>query len=493
MKAVIAIPSVIDFYFTPRRAAALGALVLDRELMELGWDTEILNFPILKQPHNLPLPAELNYLQKYIIPGEKGPVSWFRRYQRFGLDSQAAARQISLGYPDLVCISSFAWGYAEEARDLAVAIARELPQVPIIIGGHAPSALPEYFVNLRHPVFPNKPLFSLVAAGEIEGFASELINALSGSRQFLDFRRKSSENTLRPIAGESLSLGARRSVSAIFTRGCPRQCRFCSNHICHGREFRVSAPESWAISVTEAMGESAAINLNIEDDNILYRKKDFFRFLNSLKTRLPNMSFMAENGLDYLLLEKADIRRLKELGFNRLNLSLAVLSRETGVGESRESDPEKLSLLIREASEQDLPVTTHFISGLSGDSAEDIVTTLLFLDKLPTEIGISNFYPVPGLPGFSDPIQFLGRPPRLTLGSSVYPWTGSLSTAQMITAFRLARWSNYRKEQGPADELSLALVGGGRLRTMVGKGKEPKLIPVPYLDNDMVERFIKCR
>lgn len=493
MKAVIAIPSVLDFYFTPRRAAALGALVLARELTQLGWDTEILNFPIMNRPDKVSLPECLGYLQEHIIQGERGPVSWFRKYQRFGPDSEVSASHVSSRHPDIICISSFAWGYAEEARDLALAIARELPQTPIIIGGHGPSALPEYFINLRHPVYPDRPLFSLVVAGEIEGSAVELTSALRGTGQFLDFRNNPPGDTLRPIAGESLTLGDRRSISAIFTRGCPRQCRFCSNHICHGREFRVSPPESWAKSIFEITGENHAVNLNIEDDNILYCKKDFFGFLTYLKSQLPGISFVAENGLDYLLLDKGDIRRLKELGFIRLNLSLAVLSGSTGLKESRESDPAKLSLLIQEASEHGLPVTTHFISGLSGDSADDIIKTLLFLDGLPTQIGISNFYPVPGLPDFSDPAQFLAGPPRLSLGSSVFPWTGSLTTAQMITAFRLARWSNFRKVKGANDELSHGLTEGGRLRTVVGNRKDPRLIPVPNLDNKMAERFIKCR
>lgn len=493
MKAVIAIPSVLDFYFTPRRAAALGARVLDRELRQLGWDTEVLNFPISIRPRNVPLPDELNYLQKFIIPGERGPLSWFRRYQRFGPDSDAAAKRVYNSHPDIVCISSFAWGYAEEARDLAIAVARALPQVPIVIGGHGPSALPEYFIDLQHPVVSGRPLFSLLVAGEIEGYAEVLIDALDGRGNFLDLRNKSSKITLQAIAGESLTLGGRRSISAIFTRGCPRRCRFCSNHICHGREFRISPPETWVKSITRNTGESTAITLNIEDDNILFYKNDFFSLLSSLRNRVPDISFVAENGLDYLLLDKEDIRQLKELGFQRLNLSLAVLSGKTGSEERRENDPEKLSQLIMEASEQGLPVTTHFISGLSGDSADDIVTTLLFLDRLPTQIGISNFYPVPGLPDFTDLTLFLSKPPRLSLGSSVYPWTGALSSSQMITAFRLARWSNYRKEKGSDNELIRALSDGGRLQTLAGSKKDPKIAPIPFMDNDMAERFLRCR
>jgi hypothetical protein len=86
MKAVIAIPPVLDFYFTPRRAAALGARVTAREFIDIGWDVGIVNLPLTGRPRHVPLPEELSYLKDFIIPGETGPLSWFSGYRRFGPD-----------------------------------------------------------------------------------------------------------------------------------------------------------------------------------------------------------------------------------------------------------------------------------------------------------------------------------------------------------------------------------------------------------------------
>ena len=500
-KAVIAVPPVRDFYFTPRRASALGARSLGRELEKNGWETILLNLPLMGRNRTIPLPEELGYLKSFIIPGETGPLSWFSSYRHFGPSFADAAQIIAEKKPDALFISSFAWAYAEEARNLAEETARVLPGMPIIIGGHGPSSLPEYFLEAAHPKIPGKPLFSRVVAGEIEGHGA-LAAEMDGKGRFLDLRKSDLKEDLLPIAGESMLRAGRGSLSITLTRGCPKKCRFCSNHICHGRIFRTSPPELWEKEVIRAAEEggidAGRIQLNIEDDNILFLKDDFFHFLENLKSRFPGISYTAENGLDYMLLEDEDIQRLKTLGFSHLNLSLAVLSGEKTSKEKREGNPEKLARLIQRCNEVKLPVTTHFISGLEGDSREDIVSTLKFLDALPTESGISNFYPVPGLEGYTDMGLFLEKPPRLALGSSVYPWNKSMSSAQMISAFRLSRWSNFRKKyenegrSGASDSTAIQeklyrrIIRSRRLYTITRGGD---ILPIPRLDEDMVEDF----
>ncbi len=504
-KAVIAVPPVRDFYFTPRRATALGAGVLDRELKKTGWKTSLLNLPLMDKPRTVPLPDELEYLNSSIIPGETGPLSWFTAFRRFGPLFSDAAEIIAREKPDTLFISSFAWAYAEEARRLAEAAARRMPELPIVIGGHGPSSLPEYFLNASHPVFPEKPLFTRVISGEIEGRGEVLKINESGIR-YLDLRDLKSNREIKPVAGESVIRAGRRSISIILTRGCPKKCRFCSNHICHGRIFRSSPPNLWeeeVIRIAEQIsGRNGKIHLNIEDDNILFLKKDFFDFLGSLKRQFSDITFTAENGLDYMFLEENDINRLKKNGFTHLNLSLGVLSDNTRTNENRAGNTEKLAKLIQRCREVDLPLTTHFICGLAGDSSKDIVQTLRFLDGLPTQIGISNFYPVPGLEGFTDTEVFLNNPPRLALGSSVYPWTGALSSTQLITAFRLSRWSNFRKKMErsllPDTEFSIEkelysrIKKSHQLHTIHrerGKDRERVVVPVEHLDETMVAEF----
>ena len=113
--------------------------------------------------------------------------------------------------------------------------------------------------------------------------------------------------------------------------------------------------------------------------------------------------------------------------------------------EKREGNLKKLELLLKYSEKLDIPVITYFICGLKKDTPRKIVETIIYLHSLKTSIGISLYYPVPGLADWQDKELFLKIPPYMCCGSSAYPWNNSLTTKELVTAFRLARTSNYIK------------------------------------------------
>jgi len=496
MKAAVVQASIYDFYFTPRRAAALGAVSLVRELEKIGWTVSFLNLPLMGKARSTVLPDELDYLRPFIVTGETGPMSWFTGYKRFGPPPEESAEKILAGEPDVIFISQFAWAYSEEVFRLAEELKNRRSDIPVVVGGHGPSCYPEYYFRT------DRELFDLVVSGECEGQIKNIIETIGSESRYLDLRGRESEKSPELVIASSTNRGKRRYFSIILSRGCPRRCRFCSNHLCHGSSFRISSPDTWLSKITVVLKETSGsrIHLNFEDDNILFRKNEFFGLLGELKDQFPGISYSAENGLDYLLLDTSDLSFLKNIGFSSLNLSLAVFTKKKSDDYNRSGDADKLANLLKTAAEIGLPTTTHFISGLSGDDPEKAVQTLKFLDALPTRVGISNFYPVPGIPGFEEKQIFEGKSPGLALGSSVYPWSGSLTTAQMITAFRLARWSNFRKEferlpsRFPEVERSLYLRihETGCLHSIVKHKGKPKIIAIPNLDVTMQQALVPC-
>ncbi|MDO9263780.1 MAG: hypothetical protein Q7U02_07430, partial [Desulfosalsimonadaceae bacterium] len=106
--------------------------------------------------------------------------------------------------------------------------------------------------------------------------------------------------------------------------------------------------------------------------------------------------------------------------------------------------------------------------------------------------GISLFYPVPGIPDYTDTRIFDRGPPSLCAGSSAFPWNGSLTTGQMVTAFRLARLVNLLKSDYQTD-MDKALIDHVKrhhqLYTLEKTGKYKKIIPVPNMDAEMVRLF----
>ena len=116
---------------------------------------------------------------------------------------------------------------------------------------------------------------------------------------------------------------------------------------------------------------------------------------------------------------------------------------------------------------------------------------LIYLGRQPTRTGISLFYPVPGLEGLPSPDFFGQTSPRLCAGSAAWPWAGSLSTEEMITAFRLSRLANLLKDPRGYGELIDAVGKTRRLHTLVKKDRRWTVVPVPRQDEAMVERFLR--
>ncbi len=80
---------------------------------------------------------------------------------------------------------------------------------------------------------------------------------------------------------------------------------------------------------------------------------------------------------------------------------------------------------------------------------EDAVLNLILLMNLGenVRIGLSLFYPVPGISGFEDLDMFKDLSPSLLCSTSAWPWNKSLSTMDMITLFRLVRLVNLSKRK----------------------------------------------
>ena len=240
-------------------------------------------------------------------------------------------------------------------------------------------------------------------------------------------------------------------VTTSLSRGCPKGCRFCSNHLCHGREFRTLPMEKFEKAL-KRIPSGRFLHLNFEDDNLLYTPEYFFEVLRLVKSRWPQAEFTAENGLDYNFLDPPSIDRLVQYGFRRFNLSLGTIFPETALQEERPLNLERYLEVIEAIRRRGASSITYFIAGLEGDTPERIVRQIQYLAPLPTLIGISLFYPVPGIPGFIPPPSLLLRHPGLGRGSFAYPWTGSLTTEELVTAFRLCRYVNLLKKQHKTPE-----------------------------------------
>jgi anaerobic magnesium-protoporphyrin IX monomethyl ester cyclase len=508
-RAAVIVPPLRDFYFTRHRFSSLGAEIVATLLRREGLQVDSVNFPLINTKGTcIELPLALDYLNPYIIPEETGKLSYFTRFRRFGPPVNYCGSAIEVLKPDICFISVFAFCYADDAIELAEQIKIKMPAVPIVAGGAGVSVYPEYFLK-------NKSI-DFALCGEAEANLIKFLLELSLEKP--DFRRVPNiawkENgciqvsPLRafPAPGDmeialvKTAESARRvTFSTSLIRGCPKECDFCSSTLLFGNQIRTPPMNRidnlLAAHLKEINGEGKQVTINFEDDNLLGDGQFFRSSLALFRKHLPGVSFIAENGIDYSLLTPDWCEWLVQNGMGKFNFSLASIAREILVEHGRFLEPARYEKAIFFLAEKGIPSVTYFICGFKEDTIESTADNLAYLFNKQTVTGISMFYAVPGLPGFTDKSIFDRSPSCQCLGSAAFPWNKSLSTETMITAFRLSRYINFYKSPRLSEkenQLLEIIENDQKLYTLIKqKSGGETIAEVPKQDNELVKSFFK--
>lgn len=507
-RTVVVIPPVYDFYFTPHRFSSIGPNIVINQLKKKGIDATLLNLALMaKNGTTISLPSELSYLKPFILEDETGKCSFFKTYKRFGPSDQQCSQIINSIKPDLCFISCFAFCYAPSALQIAQLAKQCDPNTITVLGGAGVSAYPEYFLknsNVDYTLsgeaeinlgdFLDYLLTSNVSSQNISGF---------GWKQNGEIHQSSVINYTSSAQIECPLILTDESKSACFytvslSRGCPSKCKFCSNRLCHGSEFRRCSQkqlDGLYKQLKKTLSDSPkSISLNFEDDNLLFDYPFWIEFIRLLKIEFPDTRFYAENGIDYRLMTEDKCRELISRGFSQFNFSIGSVNESTMKTVSRELCSDHYSKLLSIASESSIPVISYFICGFPDDTVESVIRNLAFMYRHRTLIGISLFYPVPGIEGYQQKTIFDRLSPILCCGSSAYPWHNSLSTETLITAFRLSRVINLSKSavlnQDEKDLLD-RIFNSGKLFTWRKNRSELLLSEVPNQDKQLVKLFFK--
>jgi radical SAM superfamily enzyme YgiQ (UPF0313 family) len=507
-KAVVAIPPVCDFYFTPHRFSALGARIVCKILTENNIEVDFFNFPLIKRNVKaFDIPSDIGYLKPYIIPNETGRLSYFTKYQRFGPSAEDCAKNICSVKPSICFLSCFSYSYAQELIDIAKNVKRFNPDIPIVAGGAGVSAYPQYFIR--------NSFIDFAITGEAEVSLGRFIKAMFNKDSSLELVPnlfwknnglvyESSEKSItnfqeiEPVIVKTFETASKVYFSTSLSRGCGKACKFCSNFLTHGRLYRAIPADKLNKSINgfliDQKTQKKAVFLNFEDDNLLSEPEYFLEVMQKIRSKYPRIRFLAENGIDYTLLSPDLAGRLIKAGMSGFNFTLVSTSDEILAGQNRNSSLSHFEAMVRFISDKNIPVLSYFICGLKGDNKQDTVNVLAYLNKLPTMVGISMFYGLPNIPDFTDMALFDSLMPCISNGSSAYPWNKSLSTKELITAFRLSRYVNLIKFERKT-EMDLQLIEKvkkeAKLFTILKEKAGLKIVEVPEYDHEMVKMFLE--
>ena len=464
-----------------------------------GYNTKLLIFPLRKKKI-IPLPKELRYLKKYLLNGEKSRLSFFYKYYKFGPDTEECIEEIIKDNPDIVFISCFAFAYAVETIELIRELKRHNQDLIVTAGGAGVSVFPYYFLNNSPLDFLFKgeaeislPYFLQQFQRKTPDYSSVPNLYIRKGNSILEpaiFKQTTAQD-LSLISGTTSRNKKTAEISVSISRGCSKKCNFCSNFICHGSSFRI-IPSKKLLKEFSLLPRDINIKLNFEDDNLLLSEKYYIELLSELKKARPGISFYNENGIDYTLLNKDNINKLINLGMKKFNLAIGSLCVKTLERENRTYDFIKFERILSLLEKRKIPCITYFICGLTEDTINTVADTLIYLASKPTITGISMFYAVPGITGYENINIFDSKSPRLCAGTSAFPWNDSLTTQQLITSFRLARFINLLKSPVKTDAESLlinTILEKRKLFTYIRKKGRNELTQVSELDNNFQDYF----
>ena len=354
------------------------------------------------------------------------------------LAEELAARPLFLG------VTAIAGPMIRHALDVTEAARRLAPEVPIVWGG--PHALTAGELAIRHPAI------DAVAVGEGEEALRDLarfardggLHALesapgfwvvrNGEPRFTGPRPVLDLDALPPvsyrIAGDRYFYASAGRPTAFFetSRGCPHRCLFC-----YQSQRRVpwrAASVAWVVEGLRFLTrENPEVrHLYLVDDNYFH---DRARAL-AIAERLTGMglTYQVQGAalVDVAAFTDDELRRLRASGCVRTDIGAETASPRMGAVVGKSAPAAKLLETARRLERAGIIPWLNFMSGLPGETDEDLGATLDAIDAVvravPTAM-VSPIYaytPYPGTALFDRSVELGFRPPADIRGVAAESW-----------------------------------------------------------------------
>lgn len=303
---------------------------------------------------------------------------------------------------------------------IATAI-KEISNIPIVMGGLHPSALPKQTLEEEDIDF--------VIQGEEQIPLEKLCKAIKTNNNFSDieglwyFDNKEVKSNKRanlienldefmPIADWDLlpmekyrahnwhcfdDIENRMPYAAIYTSlGCPYKCTFCCINSPFGKStIRYRSPEL-VVSEIELLNKKYGVkNIKIIDEMFVLHESHYMRIVDLIIEKKLDLNIWAYARVDTI--KKDTLIKMKEAGFTWLGLGIESASNFVRDGQHKKIRIADIKKVVRAVQESGIHVGANYIFGLPDDTMETMRETLELAKELNTEY--ANFYCAMAYPG----------------------------------------------------------------------------------------------
>jgi len=454
-------PPIQDFYHTFKRTIPYGLSCLASILIEHGFSVQILDCLATRHTQLIEIPNEMKYLKTFYGQSDHSMIGLFHDYKHYGYSWTHITQWIKKQKPYIVGISSLFTCYWEMAEKTAQCVKQALPNTPIVLGGHHPTALPESVIN--------SPYVDYVIRGEGELSFLLLVKAIQDGREVdtipgIVYQKPDQKiHMSQPAIIQSLNdlpLPAMQLIKSTYyqrykkgsavivtSRGCPMTCSYCSVGS-SGLPYRHRSIHSVIQEIEQAVVHHHVRFIDFEDENLSLHDTWFMNLLEELIKRFSglNLELRAMNGLFPPSLHDEMIHAMKQAGFKTLNLSLGSMSLAQLKKFKRPDVRQGFECAIKAAKKYHLNTNGYIIIGAPGQTAMTSLLDLLYLFDHQVLAGVSVFYPSPGSQDYATCEAMGLLPPSFSLmRSSALPIDDQTTRLESVTLLRLARIANFIK------------------------------------------------
>jgi len=312
----------------------------------------------------------------------------------------------------------------QEVKKYLQILRMEAPDVPIIVGGPAPSSSPEFVLK-----FLKDADFLVVGEGEIA--VEKLLRILKSRNTDRSLLEKvpnlawREEDKIHMTPHEYIldlnAIGApawdiidpglyNNAVHGFFyrrlpilpimiSRGCPFHCSFCGSRNITGYKIRRRDPGQVVDELEYLKSRYGLREFQVIDDNFTFPPEAALEFAEKLIERKLDLLWTCPNGLRIDTLSKELLAAMKKSGCYELAVGIEsgdpVILKDMGKNLSPETVVEKVDLIHS----QGINVVGFVMVGYPLETEETLRRTMKFILSLPLiRISLTRFVPMPGTP-----------------------------------------------------------------------------------------------
>jgi magnesium-protoporphyrin IX monomethyl ester (oxidative) cyclase len=333
-------------------------------------------------------------------------------FRRYGLSDTEILEEIESFEPDVVGISCMFTSYFKDAHNIARLVKDYNKNILVIFGGAHASTFPEAVMK------DNNVDITIIGEGEIT--ICEVLDCYSNKKSFdgvkgimhrLNGKVKKEEprdfinnlddipfpawelleNDLETINNENKKnkFLMRKPLGFILTsRGCPRECYFCSVKLIWSRRWRMRSAKNVVNEIEFLKNKYGYREFHFVDDNCSVSKQRMRQICNELMRRKLNVKLATPTGIAINTLDKEILSKMKRVGFYRLCFGIESGDASTQKIIKKMVILEEAKKVIAYANKLGFWTSATFIIGFPHETMKEIEASINFAQKSNLDFAI---------------------------------------------------------------------------------------------------------